>query len=124
MVAVQAQPCRYEDESLDVRFALDFVARHQAKGQDRHLDAPFIIAVVDPHGTVIAKTQYNLSMHLDGEEALSGHQENLRVQLPVRPDVDGALYRVLTGFQLDEKHLNSKSESFENASRPVVQTGR
>lgn len=99
--------CAYQDEGVDVAFAVDMVAARGPRLGSGHAEFPFFVAVVDPSGAVLNKESMSAAFSFKDEENISQHTEPLHVFIPLAKEqiASGPSYQVLTGFQLTDDQL-------------------
>ena len=100
--------CTYDLNGVDIKFSLDFAATRGRELKNETVKYPYFIALVDPQDHVIEKKAMTLAVKLSGAEP-EQTSVSLHVYLPLTKEtrLQGALYRVLTGFQLDEAQLKA-----------------
>jgi len=106
MKSVDGQ-CEYQDNGVDIKFDLSFVAGKGPRLGGLHTSFPYFIAIVDPAGKIVRKERMTEEIGFSSDSKLTDRAESLHVFLPLPKEQrqQGPNYQVLTGFQLTKEQL-------------------
>lgn len=105
-----ANGCRYKDDNIVVEMNIRFQGEAGERARIRDTDKPsfsypYFVAVTSPHGTILSKEVYALTMSYDEDENEIVHTEQIRQIIPLDGDIYGPDHSILVGFQLTEQEL-------------------
>ncbi len=97
--------CDFRKEGVRMVVSFNVVATRGAAATDRLARIPFFVAITDQNGEILEKEIFESEIPFEGNARRVGRVEEIEpyIPYPIEPVLDG--YRVLIGFQLDEKQL-------------------
>lgn len=102
--------CAYEENGVDVRFALKVLAEKGPRLGGDHVTLPYFTSIVEPDGKVKSKEIMSAKFEFSSGGKTAALEETLHVFIPLEKDADGSFYRVLLGFQLSDAQLKAARE--------------
>ena len=100
-----AAGCDFRKEGVRMEVSFNVVATRGAAATDRMARLPFFVAITDQNGEILEKEIFESEIPFEGNARRVGRVEEIEpyIPYPIESVLDG--YRVLIGFQLDEKQL-------------------
>ncbi len=92
--------CGYEDAGLELAYSVDIIVEPTAPLDATTVELPYFVAVTAPDGTVIDKRVFTARIEIDGSGKPAGSREEIAQTLEGVGPEQGAMYKVLVGFEL------------------------
>lgn len=96
--------CEYSGKTATADVQITFEGKRGARAQDVQFDYPFFVAVTNPGGKILAKELFTADVAYSGAD-MTTTQESVRQIIPIANKNEGAEYKILVGFQLDQSQL-------------------
>ena len=98
-----ASHCSFERHGILVDASFKLMAQQGPRGQGGTVDFPYFVAILDPAGTVLTKSEFSAPLSLTPLQARTGSEENLHEYIPLEDKTASGGYSVVIGFQLDDR---------------------
>ena len=97
--------CSFERHGILVDASFKLMAQQGPRGQGGTVDFPYFVAILDPAGTVLTKTEFSAPLSLTPLQARTGSKESLHDYVPLDDKAAAGGYSVVIGFQLDDRQI-------------------
>ncbi len=106
-----ASHCTFEGHGISIDANFRLMAQQGPLGHGGTLDFPYFVAIVDPAGTVLAKSVFSTPLTLTPTQARIGSKESVHDYIPLEDKTAAGDYSVVIGFQLDDRQVQFNRDS-------------
>ncbi len=97
--------CAMNKQGVTIDATLKLTLQQGPKGKGGTFDFPYFVAILDPAGTIVAKSIFSSPLSPNERQPRIGSKEAIHEFIPLADPMASGSYSVVIGFQLDDRQI-------------------